>query len=318
MKRILVTGSTGQIGSELTPLLRRRYGAENVIAAGHRTEPTEAFRTAGPYVAFDIRDKNSIDRIIRQYDVGTVYHLSALLSAVAEEQPELAWDVNTNGLRNVLDAACSYNCSVFHPSSIGVFGPSTPRDNTPQETIQRPTTIYGITKVTGELLCDYYFERYGVDSRGVRFPGLISHEILPGGGTTDYAVEIFYGALRDRQYTCYLAPETCLDMMYMPDAIRAAVEIMAADPNRLQHRNAYNITAMSLSPAELARAIKIHLPDFAMHYRVDSARQAIADSWPNLMDDSAARSQWDWHSEYDLERMVADMLARLSEKIGQE
>jgi nucleoside-diphosphate-sugar epimerase len=318
VKRILVTGSTGQIGSELTPLLRRRYGAENVIAAGHRTEPTEAFRTAGPYVAFDIRDKNSIDRIIRQYDVGTVYHLSALLSAVAEEQPELAWDVNINGLRNVLDAACSYNCSVFHPSSIGVFGPSTPCDNTPQETIQRPTTIYGITKVTGELLCDYYYERYGVDSRGVRFPGLISHEILPGGGTTDYAVEIFYGALRDRQYTCYLAPDTCLDMMYMPDAIRAAIEIMAADPNRFQHRNAYNITAMSLSPAELARAIKKHLPDFVMHYRVDPVRQAIADSWPNLMDDSAARSQWDWYSEYDLERMVADMLARLSEKIGQE
>jgi nucleoside-diphosphate-sugar epimerase len=299
VKRILVTGSTGQIGSELTPLLRRRYGAENVIAAGHRTEPTEAFRTAGPYVAFDIRDKNSIDRIIRQYDVGTVYHLSALLSVVAEEQPELAWDVNINGLRNVLDAACSFHCSVFHPSSIGAFGPSTPRDNTPQETIQRPTTIYGITKVTGELLCDYYYERYGVDSRGVRFPGLISHEILPGGGTTDYAVEIFYGALRDRQYTCYLAPDTCLDMMYMPDAIRAAIEIMAADPNRLQHRNAYNITAMSLSPAELARAIKKHLPDFVMH-------------------DSAARSQWDWYSEYDLERMVADMLARLSEKIGQE
>jgi len=318
VKRILVTGSTGQIGSELTPLLRRRYGAENVIAAGHRTEPTEAFRTAGPYVAFDIRDKNSIDRIIRQYDVGTVYHLSALLSVVAEEQPELAWDVNINGLRNVLDAACSFHCSVFHPSSIGAFGPSTPRDNTPQETIQRPTTIYGITKVTGELLCDYYYERYGVDSRGVRFPGLISHEILPGGGTTDYAVEIFYGALRDRQYTCYLAPDTCLDMMYMPDAIRAAIEIMAADPNRLQHRNAYNITAMSLSPVELARAIKKHLPDFVMHYRVDPVRQAIADSWPNLMDDSAARSQWDWYSEYDLERMVADMLARLSEKIGQE
>lgn len=318
MKKVLVTGSTGQIGAELTPALRLRFGAENVIAAGHRTEPTEVFRTAGPYVTFDIRDKESLDKVIQQYDVGTIYHLSALLSAVAEEEPQLAWDVNINGLINVLEAARSNLCSVFHPSSIGAFGPSTPRENTPQETIQRPNTMYGITKVTGELLCDYYYSRFGVDSRGVRFPGLISHEILPGGGTTDYAVDIFYRALHDRRYTCYLAPDTRLDMMYMPDAVRAAMELMTADQARLLYRNAYNITAMSLSPAELARAIQKHLPDLTMHYSVDPVRQAIADSWPNRLDDSAARSQWGWQPEYNLESMVADMLARLSKKLAQE
>lgn len=318
VKRILVTGSTGQIGSELTPVLRQRYGAENVIAAGHRTEPTDAFRAAGPYVAFDIRDTDSLEGVIKQYDVGTIYHLSALLSAVAEERQELAWDVNINGLRNILDAARRYCCSVFHPSSIGAFGPSTPPDNTPQITIQRPNTMYGITKVTGELLCDYYYSRFGVDTRGLRFPGLISHEILPGGGTTDYAVEIFYGALRERRYTCYLDSETRLDMMYMPDAIRAAIEIMTADSTRLQHRNAYNVTAMSISPAELGQAIKKHLPDFIMHYKVDPVRQAIADSWPDRLDDSAARSQWGWQPEYDLGRMVADMFDKLSKKPAQE
>jgi nucleoside-diphosphate-sugar epimerase len=315
VKKILVTGSTGQIGSEMTPALRKRFGADNVIAAGHRTKPGEALRTGGPYTEFDIRDKDGLDRIIRQYDVNTLYHLSALLSAVAEEQPELAWDVNINGLHNVLEAARRHQCSVFHPSSIGAFGPSTPRDNTPQETTQRPNTMYGITKVTGELLCDYYYSRYGVDSRGVRFPGLISHEIMPGGGTTDYAVEIFYAALQDRQYTCYLEPGTCLDMMYMPDAVRAAIEIMAADASQLQYRNAYNITAMSLSPAELGTAIQKHMPDFTMQYDVDPVRQAIADSWPNRLDDSAARSQWRWQPEYDLQSMVADMLARLSAKL---
>jgi nucleoside-diphosphate-sugar epimerase len=315
VKKILVTGSTGQIGAELTPALRNRFGSENVIAAGHRTEPSAALRNGGPYVAFDIRDRESLARVIQQYDVGTIYHLSALLSAVAEEQPELAWDVNINGLRNVLEAARVNGCSLFHPSSIGAFGPSTPRDNTPQETIQRPNTIYGITKVSGELLCNYYHTRYGVDSRGVRFPGLVSYEMLPGGGTTDYAVEMFYGALRDRKYICYLEPGTRLDMMYMPDAIRGAIEIMAADPDNLLHRNAYNITAMSLSPAELTKAIQVHLPDFTMAYRVDPVRQAIADSWPNGLDDSAARSQWGWQPQYDLQGMVADMLARLSEKL---
>lgn len=316
MKTILVTGSTGQIGSELTPALRERYGADRVIAAGNRTRPDESLLSSGPYVAFDIRDRDALEKIITHYDIGTIYHLSALLSAVAEERPQPAWDININGLIHVLEAARLHGCGVFHPSSIGAFGPSTPRDNTPQETIQRPKTMYGITKVTGELLGDYYFSRYGVDCRGVRYPGLISHAILPGGGTTDYAVEMFYGALRDRKYTCYLAPDTRLDMMYMPDAIRAAIGLMEADAAALRHRNAFNVTAMSLTPAELHAAIRKHLPDCIIDYKVDPVRQAIADSWPNSMDDSAARSQWGWQPEYGLETMVADMLARLAGKLG--
>jgi len=318
MKKILVTGSTGQIGSELTPALRKRYGADNVVAAGHKTPPAGVFRAAGPYVAFDIRDWDILEKIVRQYEISVIYHLSALLSAVAEEQPELAWDVNTSGLFNVLEAAHRNGCSVFHPSSIGAFGPSTPRDLTPQDTIQRPNTMYGITKVTGELLGDYYSSRYGVDCRGVRYPGLISHPHLPGGGTTDYAVEMFYGALREGKYTCYLAPDTRLDMMYMPDAVRAAIEVMEARPDRLRHRNAFNITAMSLTPAELAGAIQKHLPNFTVNYDVDPVRQAIADSWPNRLDDSAARDQWGWRPEYDLESMTEDMLANLTAKLAEK
>ncbi|KPJ98288.1 MAG: UDP-glucose 4-epimerase [Desulfobacterales bacterium SG8_35] len=314
MKRVLVTGSTGQIGSELTPALRRRYGDDNVIAAGHTAKPGELLRSAGPYVALDIREKVSIEKVVGFYGINTIYHLAALLSARGEMQPELAWDVNINGLFNVLEVARHYGCAVFHPSSIGAFGPGTPRDNTPQETIQRPGTMYGITKVAGELLCDYYHSKYGVDSRGIRFPGIISSGILPGGGTTDYAVEIFYAALDRKKYTCFLAPGTYLDMMYMPDAIRAAILLMEADPANLRYRNAYNVTAMSLAPEELYAAIKKRLSDFAMAYEVDPMRQAIADSWPNCLDDSAARSDWGWSPEYDLESMVTDMLANLSEK----
>jgi nucleoside-diphosphate-sugar epimerase len=318
VKKILVTGSTGQIGSELTPALRARYGAEMVVAAGHRTEPGESLRAAGPYVAFDIRDRAALDQVISTYEIGTIYHLAALLSALAEERPQQAWDVNINGLLNVLETARLHGCRVFHPSSIGAFGPSTPRDRTPQETIQRPATMYGITKVTGELLGDYYAARYGVDCRGVRYPGLISSGKLPGGGTTDYAVEMFYAALRDRKYTCYLTPDTRLDMMYMPDAIRAAMELMETDSTRLSHRNAFNVTAMSLTPTELHAAISRHLPGFAIQYRVDPVRQAIADSWPHSMDDSAARSQWGWRPEYTLETMAADMLSRLAGKLSKD
>jgi nucleoside-diphosphate-sugar epimerase len=316
VKKILVTGSTGQIGSELTPALRERYGADNVVAAGHSTEPAEALRSAGPYAAFDIRDKEALEQIVSRHDITVIYHLAALLSAVAEERPQLAWDININGLINVLEAARRHGCSVFHPSSIGAFGPSAPRDNTPQETIQRPKTIYGVTKVSGELLGDYYFSRYGVDCRGVRYPGLISHETPPGGGTTDYAVEIFHAALREKKYTCYLSPETRLDMMYMPDAIRAAIGVMEADGAGLSHRNAFNVTAMSLTPAELHIAIGKHIPDFTIDYAVDPVRQAIADSWPDSMDDSAARGQWGWRPEYDLEAMTKDMLARLADKLA--
>ncbi|MEN8134621.1 MAG: NAD-dependent epimerase/dehydratase family protein [Thermodesulfobacteriota bacterium] len=315
MERILITGATGQIGTELTPALRQCYGAEQVVAVGHTKEPAAQFRSDGPYVSCDVRDKTALAELVRHHQIDTIYHLAALLSATAEKEPQLAWEVNITGLLNVLEVARLHGCAIFHPSSIGAFGPDTPRDHTPQMTIQRPETMYGVSKVTGELLCDYYYRRYGLDARGVRYPGLISHTALPGGGTTDYAVEIFYAALRDRQYTCYLEPTTRLDMMYMPDAIRAAIAIMAADPTRLRHRNAYNITAMSLTPAELAAAIRKHLADFEISYEVDPIRQTIADSWPDQLDDSAARSQWDWAPRYDLDGMTEDMLARLSEKL---
>jgi nucleoside-diphosphate-sugar epimerase len=316
MNRILVTGATGQIGSELVPALRRRYGSNDVIAVGHRKSPSRELQEEGPYLELDIRDRDRLRAAVRQYEVDAVFHLAALLSATAEEKPQDAWDININGLINVLEVARECGCALFHPSSIGAFGPTTPRQNTPQLTIQRPTTLYGVTKVTGELLCDYYHGRYGVDSRGVRFPGLISFRTPPGGGTTDYAVYIYYEAIRKRRHSCFLGPETRLDMMYMPDAIRAAIEVMEADASRLEYRNAYNITAMSVTPEDMARAIRRHIPDFELEFEIDPARQAIADSWPDRLDDSAAREQWGWRPEYDLEAMTADMLERLAERLG--
>ncbi len=311
-----MTGATGQIGSELVPALRERYGAEKVVAAGHRREPAGSLRDAGPYVTLDVRQRDALDAIVREHHIDTIYHLAALLSAVAEEQPQLAWDINVNGLINVLEVAREQGCAVFHPSSIGAFGPSTPGMDTPQLTIQRPNTMYGVTKVTGELLCDYYHTHHGVDSRGIRFPGLISYVTPPGGGTTDYAVYIYYQAIREGRYRAFLRPDTRLDMMYMPDAIRAAMEIMEADPERLEHRNAYNVTAMSVTPEEMGQAIRKHIPDFELSYEIDPVRQAIADSWPDRLDDSAAREQWGWRPQYDLDAMTADMLERLSDKIG--
>jgi len=315
MQRILITGATGQIGTELTPALRSKYGPEAVIAAGHRKVPADGFSRSGPYVTCDVRDREALAEIVHRYQVDTIFHLAALLSATAEEAPQQAWEVNVTGLINVLEVSRAQGCAVFLPSSIGAFGPSTPKDPTPQVTIQRPTTIYGVSKVSGELLGDYYHRRYGVDIRGVRFPGLVSHTAPPGGGTTDYAVEIFRAALKEKRYTCYLKPDTRLDMMYMPDAIRAALELMAAEPGRLRYRNAYNITAMSLTPAELAMAIKRRIPDFEIDYEIDPVRQAIADSWPNRLDDSAARSDWDWLPKFGLEKMAGEMLARMREKI---
>ncbi len=315
MKRILVTGATGQIGYELIPALRERYGSRNVIAAGHKTPPAQELLESGPYDSLDVRDSGAIERLVRQYEIDTIFHLASLLSAVAEEKPQLAWDVNINGLYNVLETARQFSCAVFFPSSIGAFGSSTPQDNTPQVTIQRPNTMYGVTKVSGELLCDYYFKRFGVDARGLRYPGLISYEALPGGGTTDYAVEIFYAAIREQCYTCFLRQGTYLDMMYMPDAIRAAVELMEADPSKLTYRNAFNVTAMSFAPEEIYGEIRKRIPDFTMRYEVDPVRQAIANSWPNKMDDSAARQEWGWQPEYDLAAMVQDMIAKLSEKL---
>jgi nucleoside-diphosphate-sugar epimerase len=247
--------------------------------------------------------------------VGTIYHLAALLSAVSEQKPHVAWDLNMGGLYRVLEVARQNRCAVFFPSSIGAFGPGTPRERTPQDTVQRPTTMYGVTKVAGELLCDYYHRRFGVDTRGLRFPGLISHVAPPGGGTTDYAVEIFYAAVRHRRYTCFLEPGTRLDMMYMPDALRATVELMEAEPARLRHRNAFNVTGMNFTPEVLAAEIRRHVPEFRIAYEVDPMRQAIANSWPSSIDDSAAREEWGWRPEHDLAAMTQDMLRKLSAKL---
>ncbi len=316
MKRILVTGATGQIGSELTMVLRKRYGNDNVVAAGHRRKPSDELLNSGPFEIIDTTKRDTIEEVVKRYNIDTIYHLAAILSAVAEAKPLLAWNVNMGGLLNVLEVAREHKCAVFVPSSIGAFGPNTPKDNTPQDTIQRPNTMYGVTKVSGELLCDYYYKRFGVDVRGVRFPGLISYVTLPGGGTTDYAVEIYYEALKKRKYTCYLKPDTYMDMMYMPDAIKAAIDLMEADPKRLIHRNAFNVTAMSFAPKDVANEIKKYIPDFVIDYDIDPVRQAIADSWPNHMDDSAARKEWGWKPNYDLASMTKDMLEKLSDKLG--
>jgi nucleoside-diphosphate-sugar epimerase len=309
---ILVTGALGQIGSELVNALRARYGEDSVIASDIRMPPRG---TNGPFEFVDCTNLRSLQEVIRRNNVGTIYHLAALLSAIAESKPQVAWDVNMGGLYRVLEVARESHCSVFFPSSIGAFGPNTPPDLTPQETVQRPTTMYGVTKVAGELLCDYYFHRFNVDTRGVRFPGLISHGAPPGGGTTDYAVEIFYEAIRHRHYTCFLEPDTRLDMMYMPDAMKASIEVMEVDPSRLVHRNAFNVTAMNFTPEELAAEIRKHIPEFKIDYHVDPVRQAIADSWPNSLDDSAARAEWEWKPEYNLTAMVDDMLENLGRKL---
>lgn len=315
MKTILVTGALGQIGSELVPALRERYGADKVVATDLKVLPPKETAALAPYDHLDCTEPHQLHEDVRRYNVGTIYHLAALLSASAEAAPQLAWSVNMSGLYNVLEVARAYGCQVFFPSSIGAFGPDTPREMTPQVAVQRPTTIYGVTKVAGELLCDYYASRFGVDARGLRLPGLISYVAAPGGGTTDYAVEIFYHAIRYGRYTCFLAPDTRLDMMYMPDAIGGMINLMAADPARLRFRNAYNITAMSVTPEEIAAAIRRHIPTFDIDYDVDPVRQAIADSWPRSLDDSAAHADWDWKPRYDLEAMTGDMLTRLKQKL---
>lgn len=315
MKKILVTGAVGQIGSELTISLRERYGNDNVVAGGRKTKPSDKLLNSGPFEIVDCVDSQAIINVVKKHNIDTIYHLAAILSAVAEASPVLAWNVNINGLYNVLEVAREYKCAVFTPSSIGAFGPGTPLDNTPQDTIQRPNTMYGVTKVSGELLCDYYFKRFGVDTRGVRYPGIISNETLPGGGTTDYAVEIYYEAIKHKKYTCNLPAGTFLDMMYMPDAIKAGIDLMEADPARLKHRNAFNVTAMSFDPEIIAAAIKRHIPEFTIDYDVDPVKKAIAESWPNSMNDSAARAEWDWEPEYDLEAMTKDMIKVLSNKL---
>lgn len=306
----LITGATGQIGSELIPALAARYGAKNLIAVGHRRQPSKDLQ-ATHYYSLDIRDCAELSEIVVRHKVDTIFHLAAVLSAVAEDNPQRAWDINMNGLINVLECARQHRCSVFFPSSIGAFGPETPRNNTPQDTIQRPNTIYGISKVSGELLCDYYVKRYDMNVRGLRFPGLISFNTPPGGGTTDYAVDIFREAISQGHYQCFLQADTQLDMMYMPDAISAILSVMDAEADSLSHHNAFNVTAMSFTPAQLAAEIKRHMPAFTIDYRVDPVRQAIADSWPAHMDDSSARREWGWRPHYDLSAMVGDMLQNM-------
>ena len=317
MKNVLVIGSTGQIGSELTMKLRGLYPEGNIVAGFIKgAEPKGILLESGPSAEADVRNAQGLADIVEKYKIDTIYNLAALLSAVAEKKPLLAWDIQMNGLINILEVAREKGCAVFTPSSIGSFGPNTPRVDTPQDTIQRPRSMYGVTKVATELLSDYYFNKYGVDTRAVRFPGLISYTTLPGGGTTDYAVEIYYAAVKGEEFVCPIAKGTFMDMMYMPDDLKAAVDIMNADPSRLIHRNAFNIASMSFDPEIIYNKICEHIPGFKMRYEVDPVRQAIADSWPDKMDDSCARAEWDWAPSYDLETMTVDMIKSLKKKFS--
>lgn len=316
MKNILIIGATGQIGSELTMELRKRYGNDHVVAGYiHGSEPKGELKESGPSEVVDVTDGEMIAAAVKKYHIDTIYNLAALLSVVAESKPKLAWKIGIDGLWNVLEVARENACAVFTPSSIGSFGLSTPHVGTPQDTIQRPRTMYGVTKVTTELLSDYYFIKYGVDTRAVRFPGLISNVTLPGGGTTDYAVDIYYAAVRGEKFVCPLKPGTLMDMMYMPDALNGSIKLMEADPSRLIHRNAFNIASMSFAPETIYEAIRREVPGFEMEYQPDPLKQSIADSWPDSMDDSCARQEWDWKPEYDLEAMTRDMLAKLRARL---
>ncbi len=311
MKKILVTGATGQIGTELVMKLRHIYGNDNVIASNIRDHRDNPIRHTGPFELLDVRDQARFFEVATKYQVDTIIHLAAFLSATAEKKPLLAWDLNMGGLLNALEVSRELKCKFFTPSSIGAFGPSTIKDDTPQEVIQRPNTMYGINKVAGELLCDYYYEKYGVDTRGLRFPGLISYMALPGGGTTDYAVHIFYEAKKNKSFECYLKKGTYMDMMYMPDAVNSIIKLMEANPDKLIHRNAYNVSAMSFSPEMIATEIKKYVPDFKMTYKIDPMRQNIADSWPNSINSDAAKDEWKFRPVYDLEMMVKDMFDKL-------
>ncbi|NPA75674.1 MAG: NAD-dependent epimerase/dehydratase family protein [Euryarchaeota archaeon] len=311
MKRIMVTGGLGQIGSELVPYLREKYGHDNVIVADIR-EPENGDEL---FVKLDVRSEEDIINALKEHDIDTVYHLAAILSAKGEQNPQLAFNVNIVGMYNVLEAGRKVGLErIMVPSSIAAFGPETPKDNTPNDTVLKPRTMYGISKVTGELLGLYYWEKYGLDVRGVRYPGIISWKAPPGGGTTDYAVEIFYYALRGEKYTCFLREDATLPMMYMPDALKAITELAEAPADRLIHRTDFNISAMSFSPAELVAEIRKYV-DFEVEYKPDY-RQKIADSWPRTIDDSAARKEWGWKPDYDMPTMVRDMISNLKKKLG--
>ncbi|MED3913494.1 L-threonine 3-dehydrogenase [Priestia megaterium] len=310
MKKVLITGSLGQIGSELTTKMREIYGSENIIATDIRKTTSDVV-TSGPFEILDVTDQTALFTIAKKHKVDTIIHLAALLSATAEQKPLLAWNLNMGGLVNALEVARELQCQFFTPSSIGAFGPTTPKDWTPQDTIQRPTTMYGVNKVAGELLCDYYHHKFGVDTRGLRFPGLISYVTPPGGGTTDYAVEIYYEAVKHKRYTSYIDKGTYMDMMYMPDALNAVIQLMEADGSKLKHRNSFNVSAMSFDPEQMATEIRKTIPEFVLNYQVDPVRQAIAESWPNHIDSSCAIEEWGFKTEYNLEKMTRDMLGKL-------
>jgi nucleoside-diphosphate-sugar epimerase len=315
--KILVTGATGQIGSELVLELRKKYGGENVVAVGHSRKPSDKLFSSGPYESIDVSDKTSIEKAVKKHSVDTIYHLAALLSATGEQNPQLAWTVNMNSLYHVLEIAREQKLAkIFWPSSIAVFGPTAPRSNTPQDTILIPGTMYGVTKVAGELLCNYYFMKYAVDVRSVRYPGIISSETPPGGGTTDYAVEIFYEAIKNKKYACFVREDTVLPMMYMPDCLKATIDLMEADSSKIKRRTSYNVAGMSFSAGQLTAEIRKHIPDFRCAYKPDF-RQKIADSWPMSLDDTAARKEWGWKPKYDLPSMTRDMIEKLSKRFAE-
>jgi len=315
MKRVLITGALGQIGTELTVKLREIYGEENVLPTDLRIPEWGKMKDT-PFEILDVTDSEAVMEMTKKFKPDTIIHLAALLSAVAEREPKRAWDINMGGLMNTLEAAREVGAQYFTPSSIGSFGPSTPKDNTPQETIQRPSTMYGVNKVAGELLLDYYYERFGVDTRSVRFPGLISYEQEPGGGTTDYACEIYFEALKNGTYTSFIDKGTYMDMMYIDDAINCIIDLLEADPEKLSVRNAFNVSAMSIDPEMVAESIKKHIPEFEIKYDVDPMRQAIAESWPNSLDCDEAKKQWNFKCEYDLDKMTEKMLSGIREKMN--